>query len=327
MTTSKYLIHGIRLGSSVPFPEFVRSDSGQVDVELFVKPQQLDGLGRVSPKQCLISGVYERLQGGTEFFAMYGFDSHYLLRWKHLADFKVARDGSWITCCPWQGASWVDIRPFFLGRVLPLALNLQGVITLHSSAVLLPQGAVAFVAESGTGKSTLASLFGSMGHTLITDDVLAVTEDSCGFSAAFGSPQVRLTEESLDFLVPKLGHSIDLERDYDKKRLMVGDRKSVDNSTHFPLRTVYLIGRKRDEDAQGIQIDLLTPKVALPILMKYVTNIVLFEPDHFARQFSSIARLVQRVAVKRIEYPTGLELLPSVCDAVTNDHKTLAGIA
>lgn len=326
MTSSKYLIHGIRLRSSVQFPEFVRSNSEQVDLELVVKPQQHEGIGCVAPERCVTSGVYTRLQGGTEFFAMYGFGSHYLLRWKYLADFQIARDGSWIDCYPWQSASWADIRPFFLGRVLPLALNLQGVVTLHSSAVLLPQGAVAFVAESGTGKSTLASLFGCAGHTLITDDVLAVAEDSSGFSAAFGSPQVRLTEESLDFLAPKLGLSVALERDYDKMRLTVGDRDNAGISTHFPLRTVYIAGRRRDENSPGIQIDVLPPKMALPVLMKYVTNIALFEPDHLARQFSSIGRLVQRVPVKRIEYPTGLELLPQVCEAILHDQKTLAGI-
>jgi hypothetical protein len=60
-------------------------------------------------------------------------------------------------------------------QVLPLAAALQGLEPLHASAVSLDdRTALAFVAPSGTGKTSIAVHLVSRGATLVTDDVLAV---------------------------------------------------------------------------------------------------------------------------------------------------------
>jgi hypothetical protein len=59
-------------------------------------------------------------------------------------------------------------------QVLPLAAALQGLEPLHASAVALGDRAVAFVAPSGVGKTSIAARLVAEGATLVADDVLAV---------------------------------------------------------------------------------------------------------------------------------------------------------
>ena len=57
--------------------------------------------------------------------------------------------------------------------VLPFASALQGAVVLHASAVALPAGVHAFVAASGTGKSTLAAQLMARGLPRVADDLTA----------------------------------------------------------------------------------------------------------------------------------------------------------
>lgn len=61
-----------------------------------------------------------------------------------------------------------------LSSALVLALALQGTFCLHASAVIVEQQAIAFLGESGRGKSTLAAYLSPTWPRLV-DDVLPVT--------------------------------------------------------------------------------------------------------------------------------------------------------
>lgn len=58
-------------------------------------------------------------------------------------------------------------------NLLPFSLGLQRRLMLHASAVQLNTGAVAFIAESGAGKSTMSTALGAMAHQKLSDDLLA----------------------------------------------------------------------------------------------------------------------------------------------------------
>jgi hypothetical protein len=66
------------------------------------------------------------------------------------------------------------IRDAHRRLVLPLALQALGQEVLHASAVAVEAGAVAFCAESGTGKSTVAYALARRGHPSCADDAVAI---------------------------------------------------------------------------------------------------------------------------------------------------------
>src|SRR6185436_12200791 len=63
---------------------------------------------------------------------------------------------------------WVE------GPATAAILYQRGILPLHASAVLIDGELVAFLAPSGTGKSSLAAAFVTDGAVLFADDLLAV---------------------------------------------------------------------------------------------------------------------------------------------------------
>ena len=321
MTIANYYVHGVCLESNVDFPELLPSPFGHPEVALSVKHSTRLSLRGLPETTSRVDGFYYRPDGGRESFTMYGYDSHYVLRWRSLCDFQVSRDGSQIDCYPWPGVSWSNITPFLLGRVLPLALNFRGIVTLHAGAVVLPSGAIAFVADSGTGKSTLVASLASRGFPLVADDVLAVRTDPGRVCVFPGSSKVRLTQESLSFLAPTLPLSSNPEPDYDKTRVYLRDQgNGIGPSTIITLRATYFLVRSPEKTKSSIEISTVPPQEALMLLLTHTTNVSLLEPRHVAEQFLSLSKLVCHVPAKRVEYPSDLRSLPDVCAALLEDQ-------
>ena len=92
------------------------------------------------------------------------------------------------TAEPW----WDFGRGHLLGRVLATALFLEGIHTLHGSAVQFGDGVVGFLAPKFTGKSTLALHLCRAGAALVTDDSLPVELTPEGVLAHPGVHSIRL---------------------------------------------------------------------------------------------------------------------------------------
>jgi hypothetical protein len=87
----------------------------------------------------------------------------------------ISAQGDRILCCPsrvrnrWQ---------LLIGQGLPIAAALQGLEVLHASAVRLGSMSVAFIAPSGTGKTSLALHLLAHGAAFLADDVVALEADA-----------------------------------------------------------------------------------------------------------------------------------------------------
>lgn len=105
--------------------------------------------------------------------------------------FRVSGDGCEIhrTRC---SDSYLD-REVLLGPVMTLALALQGLFTLHLSAVRTGGGAVCFLGESGAGKSTAAEYLAINlpGAVRVADDMAPFVLDG-GLKLIRGLPQPKL---------------------------------------------------------------------------------------------------------------------------------------
>jgi hypothetical protein len=128
-------------------------------------------------------------------------DRGYLIEAPGHGTFRVADDGSRVECDGLAEPLWRWHRPL-CGQVLPLAATLQGFELFHASAVVLGGRAVGFVAESGTGKTSLAIALVARGATLVTDDVLALESTAHGVLAHPGVPTANIAAEQLALLPP-----------------------------------------------------------------------------------------------------------------------------
>lgn len=83
----------------------------------------------------------------------------------------IAPAGDRILCSPPRGRGRWQL---LIGQGLPIAAALQGLEVLHASAVRMGSTAAAFIAPSGTGKTSLALHLLAHGAVFLADDVVAL---------------------------------------------------------------------------------------------------------------------------------------------------------
>ncbi|MCS7072057.1 MAG: hypothetical protein NZM00_11165, partial [Anaerolinea sp.] len=92
-----------------------------------------------------------------------------------LAAFLVSADGRFIRCAPEPGLPTETFEHLLLDQVLPRALSHQGYTVLHAAAVTFEGKMIAFLGDTGRGKSTLVRYLVSTGLPFVSDDCLIIT--------------------------------------------------------------------------------------------------------------------------------------------------------
>jgi hypothetical protein len=109
------------------------------------------------------------------------------------ASFHLSASGSSLVCAPTgTGGDW---QRALIAKVLPSVSVMLGYEALHASALRCPHGALAILASSGAGKTTLATELVLRGWPLMTDDVLVLGRRAGDVLAHPGSPHLNATED------------------------------------------------------------------------------------------------------------------------------------
>jgi hypothetical protein len=134
----------------------------------------------------------------------------YLVRAPRHGSHLVSLDGSSIATTR-GGRGWRWQRLFY-AQVLPLAAALQGLEVLHASAVVAAGSAIACIAASGTGKTSIAAHLVDLGATPLTDDVLALERHGAELLAHPGAAFANVDKRELAAMSPagrdRLGASL-----------------------------------------------------------------------------------------------------------------------
>jgi hypothetical protein len=245
----------------------------------------------------------------TEF---YRTDTSYVLRFPALADFEVSSNGRTVFCNPAPNISEETIRHLYLNQVLPLALSKLGKLVFHGSAVEVAGAAVACVAESGKGKSTLAASFARGGFRFLTDDGLVVEACGNGYQAMPSHPSIRLwadSEEALKLENVKKAPPLS----YTSKSRFLSGPDIVFCDQPRPLRRVYFLG---DGSADAIRIDPMSAPQALVEWVKHSFLMDIEKRSLLASHFDQVAKLANQPIHFRLDYPRRFEDLASVRQAI-----------
>ena len=302
----KHQIYGLCMQSDIPFPQLYDQPDGEPDVAF----QLADSLcwERI--------GVAQNAGGINASFGAFRSSSHYVLRWPEFFDFSVSLDGGTITCRLNPGVPRDVIRLALFGRILSLALHLKGIPNLHGSAVVDRDTAVAFVAPGGSGKSTFAAFCALTGYPLLSEEVLALREESSRIYVSPGYSQVRLSREAFDWLALQTTHSINTEHDREKLRMYLGEASFCIDPQ--PLSAIYLLAPYTHGSGARVWASQVPHQEALPELLEDTLNLELMDQAMLARQLAFLCRLVAQVPVKRLHYPRSFAILPQVRDLVLN---------
>lgn len=211
-----------------------------------------------------------------------------------IGEFLIASDAESI----WQfaeepGTSLERVTETILGPALALALALDGVWCLHASAVFLAGRTVAFLGESGTGKSTLAgwlSREGGEDAVRVADDILPIEAGENGLDSLPHFPQLKLPAEA-------------------QPALTVPER--------LPLDVVYVLGRPAT--GEKVNIRPLEGQAAALKLVRHTAASRLFAPDLLVKHLDFCLHAAATVPVRQLSFPLTQAALPSIRRAIVSD--------
>lgn len=212
--------------------------------------------------------------------------------------YVVSSDGHEVRIAPYSVSSWRWQR-MLIARVLPFAATLQGLEVFHASAVEIDGRVVAFVAQTGVGKTSLAVNLVLRGATFVTDDVLAIEPRAGDLRAHPGLALVSIRPEE--------------RRRISAAMRGLGTVVSRGSKTHVeltrrndpgPLDTMLFVRRRSDFAELAMRkVDPVDPQR----LLAYTFNTIVREPARLVRQLDVCAEIAARARVLDVEVPMSVD--------------------
>lgn len=173
-----YAAYGLVFASAFVLPELVEVEPCAADV--WINKGSLE-----DQRNLCEDATWYRFEGDSA-----------VLHWDTVGTFKVQSGNEIIV----EQAENVgdDLVAFpLLGPVLAVLLHQRGLLILHASSIGIKGRGLCLLGDKGAGKSTTAASLVAAGHTLLTDDIVAIDCDAGGdFYVLAGFPQIKLAADA-----------------------------------------------------------------------------------------------------------------------------------
>ncbi len=305
-----YNLYGLCLKSQWPLPCRTAEGASFFNVEL------VEGSSSSWVNVCRESGLTgDRTRG---FHSAQLHDGTTYVRWAEMFEFIISVDGRKITGLPLAHSSLESFSTYLLGQVLSFALLKQGVEPLHATVIATEDGAIAFIGDSGYGKSSIGAAFLQAGYRLLTDDLLVLKPDSGRFCAYPGPPRIKLFPEIARAVLGERLKGVPMNPLTPKLIIPLDADQHCDTAT--PLSAIYALSHpSRVSNCERASIRRLSKRRAFLALLQNTFNTQVVEPERLKRQFALATQLAQSVPIKRLSYPRDLSCLELARAAVLTD--------
>jgi len=237
--------------------------------------------------------------------------------------FAIEREGREVWVDFPNGYSLEDVSTYLLGPVMGFVLRLRGMTCLHASAIVVGDYAIAMAGFAGSGKSTLAAVLGQRGFPILSDDIVALTEERGQYLVQPGYPRVNLWPDSVRAL---FGDETALPRitpTWDKRYL---DSNQIDCSfatEPVPLRAIYILSARETELTTPILEELTGNDAFMTLVANTYTN-QLLDRDMRSRDFAVLGQIVGSMPIRRIRPSAHPFEVASLRETIANDATRLA---
>ena len=313
----RYEVYGLTISSDTPIPELLPFGGHATDAQLTVTFAGRADFFRTVPHWLVTTASPD----GTPWLFWAKVDGGFLLRFHDLADFLIDANGHSISCVATNGTDEATLRHLVIDHVLPRVLNLLGFDALHATAVVINDSVCAFVAEAGTGKSTLAASFHLAGYPAFCDDCL-VLRPTRPLSALPAYPGVRLWEESFHALggaAASIGIPV---AQYTAKTRHLGGAEGF-RAEPLPLARIYLLERASHDgssaQASTPQLHNLKPGDAFSALIAATFPLDITNQAMLTRHFRLLSRVAAELPIRRLTVPTDFAALSDARSLILAD--------
>jgi hypothetical protein len=188
------LLYGLRIRSDVVIHQGRSVPAeGAADLDVVIGPGMV-AVGEPPPGVVL---AHDELTDEAWYSFVREEGGGYVLRYASVCDFLVSADLRRVVVRVVDGADLEMVSVFVAGALPAFVLIMRGEAVLHASAVDVGGRVLAFVGQSGMGKSTMAALVCAAGGRLVTDDVLRL--DTSGPPRCYlGGGELRMRRSSDD---------------------------------------------------------------------------------------------------------------------------------
>jgi hypothetical protein len=292
-----YLIGGITLISEIALPELPRIQQQ--------KPTP-------HPVRIRVGAVADHLPGAIELDPdCFASPAQYLLNIQGVARYLVT-GGCEIVVDPDDAAHALDVRGYLLGSIFVVLCQQRGLLPLHASAIAGKSGVVAFLANSGQGKSTIAAHLARRGYRVLADDVCLIDATQPDSAMVIPTaPWLKLWRSSLENLGRKADGLDRVFTDDDKYRLPLAPVLTPE-----PIRKLVFLESNAIASTKVAMEEV--PRVqAIPLLMNLTHHSYLLEATGQQEEnFLRCARVLSQARAYRLLRPWGLMHLESTVDVL-----------
>lgn len=249
-------------------------------------------------------------------------DGSYWLRYSEGAAFRI--DGAARCVDAWwvEPLTEADSITYLLGPVLAFLLRLQGRVPLHASGVAIDGRAMLFAGHAGAGKSTTAAALASLGHPLLSDDVVPLADGNGGPSAWPGYPRVSLCDDAAQALFADGDGLPAFSATYRKRYLDLETAGLAFQPAPLPIGEVVVLADHAPGPVPAVRP--LGPREALVALLPHTYGTYLIDMRMRAREFDVLARLVTAVPVYEVRFAAGVETLAAQSTALVAQLRRMA---
>lgn len=223
-----------------------------------------------------------------------------------------------------------DSAHYFQTIGLALWLELNNVLCIHANAVAYKNQAIAFVAPSRTGKTTLTAELCKKEFSVMTDDMMALHQQHNEYTIYPSWPVARMWPETLEIINNKNSKELEkVHQDFAKKIININEHSGF-NFCEQPkkLKTIYILNRVEDttnnsENNKISTVCNITTLSSAEAVILLIQNSILgsaYKTLSLEQQrFIKLTQLVKNVSIKKITYLSGKQYLNTVQEIIIND--------
>jgi hypothetical protein len=215
---------------------------------------------------------------------------------------------------------------YFQTLAVALNLELNNILCIHANALAYQDKAIAIVAPSRTGKTTLTAALSQNGFALMTDDMMALHPVAQGYEVYSSWPVIRMWPDALNNMQLEASEQYKkVHEQFEKRIVNIEQSKGFEFCTQpKKLHVIYLLNRlPKEQKNSNTPICEIVPIATAQAIIVLLQNSILGSCYRALNlensRLKALSKLLTTVTFKQINYVSGKEHLGAVGKLIKND--------